>query len=163
MGGEVADFAAELQQEDVDRIQRAVFPATEAGLTDPLSAKEFYASGGGQKEMEFDDCIISAKIEKELHRWRKNCEEYCREARRHPDPVQRRRPANNNTKMKRQPIQMEATCHCGHMFLPACGLSHCAESEETIRTRRDTHPDRAEEEITTIRKENHNSFVIAPF
>ena len=65
--------------------------------------------------------------------------------------------------MKRQPVQMEATCHRGHMFLPACNLSRCAGNEETIRTWLETHADRAEEEITKIRKENHNSSVIAPF
>jgi hypothetical protein len=60
-------------------------------------------------------------------------------------------------------LQMQTTCHCGHMYFPACTLRPSPENDATIKQWRSTHEGRAEEEIAKIREENHNAFIMAPF
>ena len=103
----MADFATELQPGAMGESAKVIFPATEAGLVDPLSVDDFHTSGGGQKMMEFQEYCMAAKIEKELYLCRKNCDEVCRRAR---DLLKhKRRPENPNTELKRQPLQMQST------------------------------------------------------
>ena len=70
MGQEVSDFASELHPRDVEQITQSIFPATEAGIIDPLSIEEFLSSDTEPKKMEF--------------------QEYCKRALRPPEELRER-------------------------------------------------------------------------
>ena len=64
MGGEVADVATALQQSEIDRLNKAIFPATEATIVDPLESHEFYANDKGQRKMTMLEVRMCAPADK---------------------------------------------------------------------------------------------------
>ena len=142
-------------------MSKTFFPATEASIVDPLNVDDFHASGGGQKKLTFNQYRICAKVELELYLRRKNCDDECRKIKELFG--QNRRPRSTNKQVEQEPVQMQATCICGHMFFPACGLRPTPANEPTIKAWRKGHEGRAEKEIARIREEYRNAFVIAPF
>jgi hypothetical protein len=162
MGGDVTNFATELSQSDKEDLAKASFPATEASIVDSLKIEDFHADGGGQKSLDHNDYCICGQVEMELFLRRKNCSKECISAKELTSPpLAQDRRANINPHVTRAPVQLRATCLCGNMYYPSCGV--LPKDQPAMEERRNSHRKRAEDEVIKIRKDFPDAFIVSPF